>query len=161
LQLIAAELGLDLEPRAVSLVATQLSTGDKAIMGPKALAMVPDGQRHLMERVSAWDVENGHMVLTSEDPRTFFDPNLRQLNGYGIPASNIAMNIQSTNPLDGGWTANLPDLQVVYLVDDDNTRLRSAYEEGLAEHQANAKAIARMLQDGLSVDQINARLGRH
>lgn len=160
LKLTADRLGYDLTPRAVALVATQPSTGDVAFMGPRASTQFPEDQRHLIEDHRPDSKDTGHMVLTSEDPMMLFDPNLRQLGGFGIPAPSVAIRIKSVAPEEGVWTAHLQDLDLVYLLDESNTALRGAYERALVGHVPDADNLAKMLRKGITSDQIRRQQAR-
>jgi hypothetical protein len=162
LHLTAENLGFELTPRPVSLYARQLSTGTEAVMGPRATALVPESERDRLEDMRPMGVEGnpGHMVLTSEEPRMLFDPNLRQLGGYGIPAPSLAIRIKSTHPEDGGWTADLPDLKLAYLVDDDNDVLRPRYDGGLTSFAAEARRLAQLIRQGKTAAQIHSAMRR-
>lgn len=162
LMLTAQHLGFDLTARPVSLYARQPSSGTEAVMGPRATALVPESERDWLEDLRPEGVtgDPGHMVLTSEKPPMLLDPNLRQLGAHGIPAPSLAIRIKSTNPTDGGWTVDLPDLKLVYLVDDDNDALRPRYERAQREHSSDAERLARMIRSGMNAAQIRAKMGR-
>lgn len=159
LRLTADHLGFDLTPRAVSVYAHQASTNTFAFMGPKATAMIPEDKREGVENHFWEGKDTGHMILTSEEPRMLFDPNLRQLAGYGMEAPSLTLNTKSTDPEDGGWTAKLPDLDLIYML-DGNTALWAWYEESLVSHAEDARALAGMIRVCQSSAQIRSRIHR-
>lgn len=159
LRLTAGYLGFELTPRAVSLYAHQASTDTYAFMGPKATAMIPEDKREGVENHFWEGKDTGHMILTSEEPRMLFDPNLRQLASYGMDAPGLTLNIRSTSPEDGGWTANLPDLDLIYML-DDNKALWPWYEESLIGHAQDAQVLAALIRAGQSPAQILDRVHR-
>jgi hypothetical protein len=157
----AEQIGYELTPRPVSLIARQQSTENWALMGPKAYDAVPEAERHRIEDFRPDGRNTGHMVLTSEDPLLLLDPNLRQLGGYGMKAPSAAIRIKSINPEDGTWGLDLGDLQISYIL-DGNDALWSRYEESLRGHAQNASDLARMLRRGWPYAKIRAQMiNRH
>lgn len=148
--LTASELGYTLESRAVSAVIKQPSTNDTFFMGPKATALVPEGERHRIENHLPGGRDTGHMILTGLSPRMLFDANLGQIRGYGMNApDSVAFAIPLTDEPDIAWRIELPDLDVTYMP-DGNPALVERYEAGLAKRKEEAGRLADMLSRGLS-----------
>lgn len=157
LKLTAGHLGYELSPRPVSLVAMQPSTGNVAFMGPKATSLVPESDRDRVENHLPEGKDNGHMVLTSEDPALLLDPNLRQLGAFGMQAPSLVIRIQSTEPSSGEWFAELDDLELQYILDEANPALSQWYNDGLVQHADRSRQLATLLRSGAKAHQL--RLG--
>lgn len=156
----ARELGYDLKPRPVAVFAHKPSTDDFAFMGPKATALIPENRKHAIEDLRPDGKDNGHLVLTSEDPLLLLDPNLRQLGAFGIEAPSVALRIKSTHPDSGEWEMKLPDLNLVYILDESHTVLLERYNEVADAAAVDGKALANMIRRGMSAAQIAARAAR-
>jgi hypothetical protein len=76
-----------------------------------------------------------------------------------MDAPGLTLNIKSTNPEDGGWTAKLPDLDLIYML-DDNQALWPWYEESLGAHAQDARVLAALIRAGQSPAQILSRVHR-
>lgn len=160
LVLTGRHLGYELTPRPVSLLARQQSTNDLAFMGPRATALVPEQDHDRIENFRPGDPDNdtGHMVVTSEDPSLLLDVNLGQLRGYGMQAPDaLIIRIVSTTPENGRWVANAPDLELIYLA-DDNDALWDRYEEGMHVMADDAAKLAGLIRAGRSTASIRAML---
>lgn len=150
LVLTGRNLGFALTPRPVSLLARDSASGDVAVLGPKASALLSDADRARVEDHTPEGRNTGHMVVTSESPRFLFDPNLRQLSGYGLRAPSVAFPIRSTTPADGGWRNAVAGLDLRYIMDDENTALSERYEAALEFFVPHAEALATLLRQGAS-----------
>lgn len=158
LHLTGKRLGYELTPRPVSVVAHQISSDDVAFMGPRASELMAKANAGRVEDHRAEGRDSGHMVVTSEDPTVLLDGNLGQLRAYGLRApDSVVLRIANTKPENGLWVANLPDLQVTYLP-DDNESLWERYAAGLEGHREEAIQLADMIRSGASVAQIKASI---
>ncbi|RZU63998.1 hypothetical protein EV379_0287 [Microterricola gilva] len=160
LVLTGRHLSYELTPRPVSLLARQRSTDDLAFMGPRATALVPEHDHDRVEnfRPGDPDEDTGHMVVTSENPLLMLDANLGQLRGYGMQAPDaLVIRIGDTTPENGRWVANAPDLELVYLP-DNNDALWDRYQEGLHAMADDAAKLAALIQAGRSTASIRAML---
>lgn len=156
--LTGKELGYELTPRSVSVVAHQISTDEIAFMGPRASALVAKADAGRVEDHRTEGRDSGHMVVTAEDPTVLLDGNLGQLRAYGLRApDSVILRIESTKPENGLWVAKLSDLQVTYLP-DDNESLWERYAAGLEGHREEAIQLASMIRAGASVAQIKASI---
>jgi len=154
LKMIGDHLGYDLTPRAVSLVATETSTGSKAFLGPRADELIDETDRHKLEVHLPEEGDTGHMVLTSEDPMMLFDPNLPQLIRLGIFAEPLLFPIASTDPPELEWRVSRGSLSLLYLP-DGNQALVSTYQEALVDFAARAAQIAGFLRKGALPEDIH------
>lgn len=155
LYLTAAELGYELKPRPVSVLAHAKRSGNTAFMGPKASAMIPPEAHSRVEDLRPSGVDNGHLVLTCENPSLLLDANIRQLSVMEIDAPSIMLRIRSTTPVSGDWSAEFGDLQILYILDEDNRALMKNWEETVDMHRGNATQLVEMLKLGMSADDIS------
>lgn len=153
----ARELGYELRPRPVAVFALKPSTGEFAFMGPKATALIPEHRKGAVEDMRPDGKDNGHLVLTSEDPLLLLDPNLRQLGAYGIEAPSVALRIKSTDPDSGDWQMKLADLDLVYILDESHTVLLERFNEVGEAAATDGKALAGLIRRGMSAAQIRLR----
>ena len=158
LQETASRLGYELTPRPVSVVVRHEATDTWAFMGPKASALLPDENRHQVEDLRPDGQDNGHLVLTCEDPRLLLDPNLRQLGSYGIDAPSLALRIKSTTPEDGAWSVDYEGLQLMYLLDEDHRVLLTNYDAVRRGFASEAAYLADMLRQGATADVMRTLL---
>ncbi|MET4704514.1 hypothetical protein [Frigoribacterium sp. UYMn621] len=147
-------MGYVLEPRAVSAIIRDDKSGDILVMGPKARERITPKVLARVENHLPNGKDNGHIVLTSEDPRALFDPNLRQTGAYGIEAPSVVMNIQSTHPDSGQWVLQHGDLEVVYILDEENCVLLDAMERAAPHLAADARTLVENLRDGVSIETL-------
>jgi len=153
-KLISDRLGVHLTPRSVSVVLEELSSDTKGFMGPKATALVKPDEMARMENYRQESKDTGHMVVISKDPPTLFDANLGQLRAYGVNApDSLALPIDSTEPKSGEWKADLGDLQLTYML-DENPALWDRYEAALVGHKEDAERLVRLLRGGSSMQAI-------
>lgn len=147
-------MGYDLRPHAVSAIVQDKSTGNTAIMGRRALDQLsPEAEARLEEQKTA-DFENGHLVLTSDDPSILYDANLRQAASVGIEAPSIMLNLKSTTPESGQWVAIFGDLTVLYILDEDNRTLVDAMERAPPSLHESARTLVENLRDGMSIEAL-------
>jgi hypothetical protein len=147
-------MGYELRARPVSVVIRDKKTGDIAVMGPKARARFSPEDLARSEDRRPDGEDNGHLILTSEDPQMLYDPNLRQTGAYGIHAPSVIMNIDSTQPPSGEWNANLPEQYVLYILDEGNRVLIDAMKRAAPNLAEAAQALVGNLRDGMSVDEL-------
>lgn len=149
-------MGYTLTPRAVSAIVRDYTTDGTAVMGEKALRKFPAEAWDKLDRTG--DFENGHLVLTSEDPRALFDPNLRQVGAYGMNVPSVVMNVRSTHPDSGEWVfcdkSFGRDLEVLYILDEQNHILVDAMEEVAPRLADDARTLVDNLRDGVTVEQL-------
>jgi hypothetical protein len=150
LQGTARLLGYTLVPRPVSVLIHHEPSDTWAFMGPKASALIPLEGRPGVEDHRPGGQDNGHLVLTCDDPRFLLDPNLRQLRSYGIEAPSLAVRIASVEPTDGSWSVDHDGLRLQYILDEDNRVLLERYDELLQRYSSEAEYLARMLRAGAS-----------
>jgi hypothetical protein len=91
--------------------------------------------------------DTGHLVLTSNDPKMLFDPNLRQLHAYGIVAPSVAMRISDTED-STKWSMALKGLQIQYILDEENQALIPRFEKAKVGHRNDALRISAALRRG-------------
>ncbi|WP_136588143.1 MULTISPECIES: hypothetical protein [Actinomycetes] len=155
LHLAAAELGYELGPRPVSVLAHAKDSGNIAFMGPKASAMIPPEAHSRVEDLRPSGIDNGHLVLTCESPSLLLDANIRQLSVMEIDAPSIMLRIRSTTPASGEWSAAFGDLEILYILDEDNRALMTNWGEIVDMHRGNATQLVEMLNLGMSADDIS------
>lgn len=155
-----ADLGFTLRPRPVSLVAHQPSSGDVAFMGPKASALIPPERQDDVEDLRPGGKDNGHVVLTLDDPAVLIDANLRQLGAFGIAAPSLVLKVKSVDPADGRWSARLEDLELLYILDDDHSVLIERFGEVKDAAGAEGKRLTEMLRAGMTAAQIRSLFRR-
>lgn len=151
-------LGVTLNPRAVSLLATDSSTGDVAFMGPKATARVPAQAHARAEDFRPEGKDNGHLVLTLAEPPLMFDPNLRQLGAWGMDAPSLAVRIGSEYPESAEWGVRVGPLSILYILDEQNEALMERFEDVRSKAKGNAEALVRMLRMGYDAADIRANM---
>jgi hypothetical protein len=157
---IGSRLGFKLRARPVSVQGMDAATGRRFVMGPKATkGLTPEERREL---INLWPdgKNNGHMVLTSENPGLLLDPNMGQVAQYGIDAPIIVLRIQSTEPESGQWDARHAGLSLIYIVDDENLALMPRFEAARLESRALAASIAKDLRRKIPASRILEDLQR-
>lgn len=154
LHLTAAGLGYELKPRPVSVLAHAKDSGNIAFMGPKASAMISAEALSRVEDLRPAGKDYGHLVLTCENPSLLLDANIRQLSVMEIDAPSIMLRIRSTNPKTGEWSAEFGDLQLLYMLDEDNQALMKNWAAIVDTHRQNATQLLEMLKLGMSADDI-------
>ncbi len=150
-------MGYTLVPRPVSAVILDHKSGNTLIMGPKARARFAPGALEKLENHLPDGKDNGHIVLTSEDPRALYDSNLRQTGAYGVEAPSIVMNIRSTEPESGEWVFKYGDLEVLYIVDDETRVLVEAMERVAPKLAESASILVDNLRAGVSIEELRAQ----
>lgn len=155
LHLTAVELGYDLKPRPVSVFAYVRDSGNIAFMGPKACVMTPPEAHSRVEDLRPSGEDDGHLVLTCDNPSLLLDANTRQLSVMEIDAPSIMLRIRSTTLKSGDWSAEFGDLRILYVLDEGNRALMKNWEEIFDMHRGNAKQLAKMLKLGMSADDIS------
>lgn len=157
----AKSLGFDLTVRPVSVLAHEESSDTWVVMGPAATARIPDAARGRFENRLPDGKDNGHVILTTDAPiPLLLDPNLRQLNAYGIAAPSVIVRLKSTDPSDGAWGIDLGDLKLTYILDEGNRALVHDFEETKRKARPNAEQLADFIRSGESADQIRLRMIR-
>lgn len=151
-------LGYQLRVRPVSVLAHHLPTNSVAVMGPKVTALLSDEQLATIENHLPDGKDNGHVVLTCEEPRLLIDPNLRQLGAHGLDAPSLMLRIQSTNPLTGEWIAAPKDWQIHYILDEDNRVLIDGFERVGSQLASDAKYLSDMLKGGATAETMRQLL---
>lgn len=147
-------LGYTLDVRPVSLIAHQASTENFVVMGPKAAAQIPESLL-AGANYSLLEGENlGHVVLTCEEPRLLLDPTLRQLRNGSLNAPSLLAGIDSTHPDSGEWHVQIGDLEVRYLLDDDNRALLEGFDEAVDFYSATARNLGKGLRAGATASWI-------
>lgn len=156
----ARHLGYELKERAVSMIIRDTSSGDIVVMGPRArVSLSSEAQEHLEARY-AGDENNGHVILTCEDPKMLIDANLRQLGSHGIAAPSLAISIRSTEPESGEWEAEIGNLQLLYMLDEENRRLVGNFGALERSKAKDGKYLADMLKAGYTADDMRRLLTR-
>lgn len=150
----ALELGYELRPRPVSVLARATDSEAMAFMGPKATAMIADADPGEIEDLRPRGRDNGHLVLTCEDPMLLLDPNIRQLSVMGFDVPSITMRIRSTEPESGDWQGAFADFQIWYMLDEDNDALMKNWDTLVRMRREDGVQLAAMLRSGLSAVQI-------
>jgi hypothetical protein len=156
----AKRFGVGLKPRPVSVIAKYWPTGATTVMGPAAIGLVPESERHRLKFATPGNENNGHLILTSSNPPLLLDPNLRQLATVGIPAPSVIMRIGSEDPANGGWHFEADGVDVDYLLDEENTILLERFDEAVIGYGPQADQLAAMLARGMTADDIRPLLGK-
>ncbi|EYT56662.1 hypothetical protein H490_0101565 [Leucobacter sp. UCD-THU] len=154
---IGANLSYDLQPRPVSVVAVEKSSNTLLTMGPKANGKFSAEARARMEDRRPEGRDTGHLVVTSTEHLRLLDPNMRQLESYGVKAPSIMIRVKSVDPESGEWPFEWQGLQLLYILDEENRALIPAYEAARQDLAARAKIIAADIRAGRSLDLIVAR----
>jgi hypothetical protein len=76
------------------------------------------------------------------------DPSLRQLRNGGLNAPSVLAEIDSTHPDSGAWHVQIGDLEVRYLLDDDNRVLLEGFDEAVDFYRDTAHKLGKGLRDG-------------
>jgi len=151
-------LGYALEVRPVSLLIHDETRDTWGFMGPKASALIPDEVRSDVVDLRPNGQDNGHVVLTREEPTLLLDPNLRQLASYEIAAPSLVLNIRSTHPEDGRWSAELEGLRLMYIDDPDNLALVARWDDVVRRFASESAYLAEMLRAGATADTMRGLL---
>lgn len=154
---IGANLGYELLPCPVSVVAIEKASKTLLTMGPKANARFSDEARAKMEDLRPEGRDTGHIVVTSAEHLRLLDPNMRQLESYGVSAPSVMMRVNSVDPESGEWPFQWNGLQLWYILDEENRALIPTYEAARQELAARAKIIASDIRAGRSLELIVAR----
>lgn len=156
---IGRDLGYDLKPRPVSFIALKRSTGDRIITGPKAATKFDAEDLKQAETLGIIDPNNGHMVVTNEDPPLLIDANIRQLANGGMSVPSVIAMVESVYPESEDWKLDLTDdVAVWYLLDEDNRALLQGFDAVAASYQDLAPTYAKWLLAGATADQMIRQL---
>lgn len=161
MQEVGHYLGYAFTARPVSLVAHQPSTGNIAALGPKATELFNDDVLANAESHLPDGRNTGHMVVTCEDPFLLIDANLRQLMRFGMDAPSLRVNIRSSRPSNGRWSFDLPDLQLLYILDENNQALLVGFQDTVASSSRLAAFMAENLRNGASADDVLRLVRQH
>jgi hypothetical protein len=127
-------------------------------MGPKITALLSDNQLAEIENHLPGGKNNGHVVLTCEEPCLLIDPNFRQLGAYGFDAPSLIVRIQSTDPAGGEWIATPGEWKVHYVLDEDNRVLIDGFDEVVSQLADDAKYLANMIKAGATAETMRQLL---
>lgn len=155
----ALRLDYQLQLQPVSVRGWHKSTGQQFVMGPRATSTLTEEERRSLTDLRGEGKDNGHLVLTLDEPALVLDPNIRQLGRYGIAVPSIMLRVETTRPSTGRWDVQFGDLLLRYFV-DDNKALLPRYEAARAESSEAAALVARRLRAGASMASICAELQR-
>lgn len=145
-------LGYQLRVRPVSVIAHHTPTDSWAFMGPRATRQLPSEVRESLEDHLPGGKDNGHVILTSEEPSLLLDPNLRQLGAHGHDAPSLILRINSTNPDSGEWHATPGSWQINYILDEDNRVLVDQFDQVVRNLSSEAEYLAQMLRAGATAE---------
>lgn len=149
-------LGYQLVVRPVSVLAHHVPTDTWVFMGPRASEKIPDQARARIENRLPDGKDNGHLILTCDDPLLLFDPNIRQLGSYGLDTPSLIIRISSTHPDEGAWNAEHDGLQLQYILDEDNRTLVKRFDELVKGFASDAEILARMLRAGATAETMRS-----
>lgn len=154
LQETARLLGYPLRVRPVSVIAHHVPTDTWAIMGPRATGRLSNEARAMTEDRLPDGKDNGHVILTSEEPCLLLDPNLRQLGASGWDAPSLILRINNTNPENGEWQAAPGDWHLTYILDEGNPVLVEKFDQVVRNLSSDAEYLARMLRAGATAEMM-------
>lgn len=155
---IGEALGHRLRPQPVSVMGREVSTGHSFVMGPKARERLTAAQLEGMEDLLPDKKDTGHLVLISEDPQLLLDPNMTQLGTYGIEAPSVVIRLKSARPDSGVWEFESGELQLIYILDDDNEALLPRFNKIRDKSRFVASFVAQGIRAGASAEVIAARV---
>lgn len=155
---VGEALGHRLHPQPVSVMGREVSIGHSFVMGPKARERFTAAQLERLEDLLPGGQDTGHLVLISEDPRLLLDPNLRQLGTYGIEVPSVVIRLRSARPDSGEWQFESGNLQLIYILDDENGLLLPRFNEIRDKSRPLATFVAQGIRSGASAEVIAARV---
>lgn len=147
-------LGYQLAVRPVSVLAHHIPTDTWLFMGPRASEKIPDRARARIENHLPSGKDNGHVILTCDDPLLLFDPNIRQLGSYGLDTPSLIIRIASEHPDDGAWIAVHDGLELQYILDEDNRTLIEHFDKLVKRFASDAQTLAKMLRAGATAEMM-------
>lgn len=155
---IGDALGIKLQQRPVSVIAHEKSSGTTLTMGPKASSRFTPEQMAGMENYRPNGKDTGHIVVISDEHRALLDPNMRQLENFGVNAPAVMMRVKSAQPESGEWVFQWEDnLEILYILDDENEALIPRFEAMRSQCRATARAMATDISAGLAAPSIAQR----
>lgn len=155
---IGDELGHVLRPRPVAAIIRETKSHKLLTMGPKATEKFSPEQIAGMENLCPGGRNTGHIVVLSDEHKLLLDPNMRQLGNVGVDAPSIIIRVLSTEPEAGEWPFQYEDLQILYIVDDENRALLPRYENAHRKSRVYAQAIAEGIRAGIDPIEIAIRM---
>mgnify|MGYP007125776268 FL=1 len=151
---LAQQLGIALEPRAVSMVGQDKRKPEHIVVtGRMAQEFVASHGGTIVEAevVAAAPDESefqraGHLIAVHNDPDFLLDPSFGQFVRAGLPDTVVVDAFESAEP---DWRVDIgDDVTVLYLMDPMNGGWQEAYAAVSAASQDAAVDIARHLRGG-------------
>lgn len=146
----AGQMGIEIEPRAVSILVNNRDTGRVATTGQAAFDALPEAlARSAVYSPSSEFERAGHMIATSDELSLYFDPTFQQFSPSGSPAVPLMGAMNRPQPRNSRLRVDHGEhVEVAYFFDDANTGWQHDFERAKPQWENPARAIVANIEAG-------------